>query len=103
MLHICNAPVRSGLYELLSRCVGGRGAPRICPSRAASSRAHALAPFPPCSLALVFGKNFSKALEIVDKGGVLCHEGDKSGRRVCQVRQAQHRLGTSTAEQGPPF
>ncbi|KXZ41933.1 hypothetical protein GPECTOR_240g575 [Gonium pectorale] len=34
---------------------------------------------------MLFGKNFAKALEVVDGGGILCYEGEASGRRVYKV------------------
>lgn len=40
------------------------------------------------SLHVLFDKNLSKALQIVDKGGVFCFQGASSGRKVYHVREA---------------
>ncbi|PNW71914.1 hypothetical protein CHLRE_16g668000v5 [Chlamydomonas reinhardtii] len=37
------------------------------------------------SLHLLFGKNFAKALEVVDGGGIVCFVGEHTGRRVYKV------------------
>ncbi|KIZ00744.1 hypothetical protein MNEG_7216 [Monoraphidium neglectum] len=43
-------------------------------------------------LSLLLGRNWSKALQLVDQGAVHCFQGDASGRRVFQVhgKSGQH-------------
>ena len=38
------------------------------------------------SLAFLFDKHLSKALQIIDQGGVFCFTGERSGRRVYEVQ-----------------
>ncbi|PNH08548.1 Zinc finger SWIM domain-containing protein 7 [Tetrabaena socialis] len=36
-------------------------------------------------LYLIFGKNFAKAVEVVDGGGIVCYIGEQTGRRLFKV------------------
>ncbi|GLC41546.1 hypothetical protein PLESTB_000703400 [Pleodorina starrii] len=37
------------------------------------------------SLHMLYGKNFAKALEVVDSGGIVCFVGERTGRTVYKV------------------
>ncbi|GFR52481.1 hypothetical protein Agub_g15051 [Astrephomene gubernaculifera] len=34
---------------------------------------------------MLYGKNFAKALEVVDGGGIVCYVGEETGRKVYKV------------------
>lgn len=40
-------------------------------------------------LSLLLGRNWPKALQLVEQGAVRCFQGDTSGRRVFQVNKRQ--------------
>lgn len=54
--------------------------PRVVPSHTSPTSSD--------SLHLLFGKNFAKALEVVDGGGIVCFVGEHTGRRVYKVGAA---------------
>ncbi|GIL55132.1 hypothetical protein Vafri_10745 [Volvox africanus] len=37
------------------------------------------------SLHMLYGKNFTKALEVVDNGGIMCFVGERTGRTLYKV------------------